>query len=57
MKKLPILSILVCLLGLSTLTIAQDTPEEQGISSRSIVEFFEALEKAHHDALHSVMIR
>ena len=57
MKKLPILSILVCLLGLSTLTIAQDTPEEQGISSRSIVEFFEALEKAHPDALHSVMIR
>ncbi len=57
MKKLPILFILVCLLGLSTLTIAQDTPEEQGISSRSIVEFFEALEKAQPDALHSVMIR
>ncbi len=57
MKKLPILFILVCLLGLSTLTIAQDTPEEQGISSRSIVEFFEALEKAQPDAVHSVMIR
>jgi CubicO group peptidase (beta-lactamase class C family) len=57
MKKLPILLILVSLLGLSTLTIAQDTPEEQGISSRSIVEFFEALEKAQPDAVHSVMIR
>jgi len=57
MNKLPILSILVCLLGLSTLTLAQDTPEDQGISSRSIVEFFEALEKAQPDALHSVMIR
>ena len=57
MKKLPILFILICLLGLSTLTIAQDTPEEQGISSRSIVKFFEALEKAQPDALHSVMIR
>jgi CubicO group peptidase (beta-lactamase class C family) len=57
MKKLPFLYILVCLLGLSTFAIAQDTPEEQGISSRSIVKFIEALEKAQPDAIHSVMIR
>ena len=57
MKKLPFLFILVCLLGLSTLAITQDTPEEQGISSRSIVQFIEALEKAQPDAVHSVMIR
>lgn len=57
MKKLPFLFILVCLLGLSSFAIAQDTPEEQGISSRSIVKFIEALEKAQPDAIHSVMIR
>jgi len=57
MKKLSILFILVCLLGLSTFSIAQSTPEEQGISSRSIVQFIEALEEAQPDAIHSVMIR
>jgi len=57
MKKLHILFILVCLLGLSSFTIAQSTPEEQGISSHSIVQFIEELEKAQPDAIHSVMIR
>jgi len=57
MKKLHILFVLVCLLGLSTFAYAQSTPEEQGISSRSVLQFIEALEKAQPDAIHSVMIR
>ena len=33
------------------------TPEEAGISSRSILQFVEALEAAQPDALHSLMLR
>jgi len=33
------------------------TPEEEGISSRSILQFVEALETAQPDAIHSVMLR
>ena len=33
------------------------TPEEEGISSRSILQFIEVLEGAQPDALHSLMIR
>ncbi len=67
MNKHFILLSLACWLGLSTFTIAQEsdtsnkstysTPEEQGISSRSIVQFIEAFEETHADAMHSVMIR
>jgi CubicO group peptidase (beta-lactamase class C family) len=67
MKKLFALLILVPLLGFTTCTPSPEeesstntgysTPEEEGISSRSILEFIEALEEAQPDALHSVMIR
>jgi CubicO group peptidase (beta-lactamase class C family) len=67
MKKFFALLILVPLLGLSACTTSQNgdasnnsaysSPEEEGISSRSILQFIEALEETHPDAIHSVMIR
>lgn len=67
MKKLLALLILVPVLGFTTCTpspkeessnnTGYSTPEEEGISSRSILEFIEALEEAQADAIHSVMIR
>jgi len=67
MKKILFLLIIVPLLGLTACTKPQktdtsdnnafSTPEEEGISSRSILQFVEALEEAQPDALHSVMIR
>ena len=67
MKKLLALLILVPVLGLTTCTpspkeeasnnTGYSTPEEEGISSKSILEFIEALEETQDDAIHSVMIR
>ena len=58
MKKLLSLLSLLTLLGLTSLNPSgYSTPEEEGISSRSILQFIEALEEAQPDALHSVMIR
>jgi len=58
---------LVPLLGQSGFTNAQinetgskaaySTPEAEGISSRDILNFVEALEVAQPDAIHSVMLR
>ncbi|MCK5692676.1 MAG: serine hydrolase, partial [Bacteroidales bacterium] len=67
MKKLLTLLGLAILLGLTACSTSPQndsdsntgysTPEEQGISSRSILQFIEALEETQPDALHSVMIR
>jgi len=67
MKKIIALLILVSILGITTYAnspnsdsannTAYSTPEEQGISSRSILKFIEAMEEAQPDAIHSVMIR
>ena len=67
MKKLLILLGLAILLGLTACSTSpqgdsdsntgNSSPEEQGISSRSILQFIEALEETQPDALHSVMIR
>jgi len=67
MKKFLTLLTLFSILGITTYAnspnsdsakyTAYSTPEEQGISSRSILQFIEALEEAQPDALHSVMIR
>jgi len=67
MKKIIALLILVSIPGITTYAnspnsdsannTAYSTPEEQGISSRSILKFIEALEEAQPDAIHSVMIR
>jgi len=67
MKKLLVLLILAPMLGftacdtapkdVSTRLSGFSTPEEEGISSASILQFIEALEEAQPDALHSLMIR
>ncbi len=67
MKKLLSILILVPLLGLTVCTTSQkdepsgntgySTPEMEGISSRALLQFVEALEEAQPDALHSVMLR
>ena len=67
MKKLLALLILVPLLGLTACTTSQNeepkansgysTPESEGISSKAILQFVEALEEEQPDAIHSVMLR
>ncbi len=67
MKKHLFILIFLPLLGLTVCTTTQKgdlsseagyaTPEEVGISSLSILQFIEALEKAQPDAIHSVMLR
>lgn len=67
MKKLLALFILVPILGLSSCTTGPNektpsssgysTPEQEGISSKAILQFVEALEEAQPDAIHSVMLR
>ncbi len=66
MKRLLTLLFLVSLLGFTACTnpatdssqnSTYSTPEEEGISSRAILQFIEALEEAQPDAIHSVMIR
>ena len=67
MKKQLFILIMIPLLGFSECTPPQTdkaaskagyaTPEEEGISSRSILQFIEALETAQPDAIHSVMLR
>ena len=43
--------------GTSEKRPGHSTPEEEGIPSRSILEFVEALEKAQPDAIHSFILR
>lgn len=67
MKKILFILILVPLLGLTACNNAPkaatnsatgySTPEEEGISSRAILQFIEALEESQPDAIHSVMLR
>lgn len=67
MKKILSILILVPLLGLSACntspktatnsTTGYSTPEEEGISSKAILQFIEALEEAQPDAIHSIMLR
>lgn len=67
MKKLLFILILLPLLGLTSCTTSPkveltnnsgySTPEEEGISSRSILKFVEALEAEQPDAIHSIMLR
>lgn len=67
MKKLLALFILLPILGLSscstspkegsTSSSGYSTPELEGISSKAILQFIEALEEAQPDAIHSVMLR
>jgi CubicO group peptidase (beta-lactamase class C family) len=67
MKKLLFILVLVPLLGLTNCTTSPQaettgrsgysTPETEGISSRSILQFVEALEAAQPDAIHSIMLR
>jgi CubicO group peptidase (beta-lactamase class C family) len=67
MKKLFFLLFLASMLGFTACTPSPEkessssagysSPEEQGISSGSILQFIEALEEAQPDALHSLMIR
>jgi len=67
MKKFLALLILVPIMGLSSCTTSPteetasssgySTPEKEGISSETILQFIEALEEAQPDAIHSVMLR
>jgi CubicO group peptidase (beta-lactamase class C family) len=67
MKKYFTFLILLTLLGLSACTTKNSsspdslstysTPEQEGISSASILAFIQALEETQPDALHSLMIR
>ena len=67
MKKLLFVLTLISVLGLSACNSAQNntstgttgysTPEEEGISSRDILQFVEALEASQPDAIHSVILR
>jgi CubicO group peptidase (beta-lactamase class C family) len=67
MKKLLPLIMLIPLMGLFTCTSTQtedttstsgySTPESQGISSKAILNFVEALEERQPDAIHSFMLR
>ena len=67
MKRFLSILILVPLMGLVACTSARksditdnsgySTPEEEGISSKAILKFVEALEASQPDAIHSVMVR
>ena len=67
MKRLIFILLLFPLLGLSECNTSPQaeptggsgysTPEKEGISSRSILQFVEALEAAQPDAIHGVMLR
>ncbi len=67
MKKSILFLILAAMLGMTACNTPDKaesksdttyaTPEEAGISSRSILQFVEALESAQPDAIHSMMLR
>lgn len=67
MKNILSILILIPILGLGSCTTSQkgetlnnsgySSPEDQGISSSSILQFVEALEASQPDVIHSVMIR